>query len=260
MATTLSATIDTLKSVKRSFRSGGGSYDAAASALGGFASQASDKTFMRGVGDLISLTKNIVAEPDIKENRKALQFLAGRLAMVVPNIIKQPVREADPQFRERSNGFMEELLYQAAPFGQKPAKVDPYGNKLEKPGTMAGRPLDVTDAGTDKVNPIDRMLIKWADSGAWSKAENPADRKPWFPAPITNAEFKHTKTGKNVKMSSAQLDEYRQLAGRRAAALLKSQNLNMENPTARDIEKAKEAISQARSDMRKALASKFSKP
>lgn len=260
VATTLSATIDTLKSVKRSFRSGGGSYDAAASALGGFASQASDKTFMRGVGDLISLTKNIVAEPDIKENRKALQFLAGRLAMVVPNIIKQPVREADPQFRERSNGFMEELLYQAAPFGQKPAKVDPYGNKLEKPGTMAGRPLDVTDAGTDKVNPIDRMLIKWADSGAWSKAENPADRKPWFPAPITNAEFKHTKTGKNVKMSSAQLDEYRQLAGRRAAALLKSQNLNMENPTARDIEKAKEAISQARSDMRKALASKFSKP
>jgi hypothetical protein len=245
--------------VKRSYRAGGTSYDAAASALGGFASQAQDKTFMRGVGDLIGLVKNVVAEPDIKDNRKALQFLAGRTAMVIPNIIKQPIREMDPQFRERSTGFMEEMLYQAAPFGQKAAKTDPYGQQLSKPGTMASRPIDVTDTGTNAVNPIDKMLIKWADSGNWSKAQDPGDRKPWFPSPINNAEFKHAKTGQNVKMNADQLAEFRELAGKRAVALLKLKKLNIDNPTARDIEIVKKTISEARSDMKQRLAYKFSK-
>jgi N12 class adenine-specific DNA methylase len=259
VATLLSSTIDTIKSVKRSDRAGGTSYDAAASAMGGFASQAQDKTFMRGVGDLIGLVKNIVAEPDIKENRKALQFLAGRVAMVVPNIIKQPIREMDPQFRDRSTGFMEEMLYQAAPYGQKPAKVDPYGQVLHKPGTAASRPLDVADTGTDTVNPIDRMLVKWSDSGKWSKAADPSDRKPWFPAPIMNAEFKHSKTGQNVKMNGEQLAEFREKAGKRAMVLLKAGNLNTQNPTARDVEKVKEIISKSRSDIKKMLAFKFSR-
>ena len=260
VATTLSATIDTIKSMKRSMRSGGNYYDASASALGGLASQAQDKTFMRGVSDLIGLVKNVVAEPDLKENRKALQFLAGRVAMAVPNIIKQPIREADGQFRERSNGAIEELLYQIAPAGQKPAKIDPYGQVIAKPGTIASRPWDVTDMGTNPVQPWDAMLIRWQDSGKWSKAPDPSDRKPWFPAPILNAEFKHPKTGQNVKMSAEQLATFREMAGKRAAALLKSQNLNMENPTAMDVQKVKDIISQSRSEMKKALAFKFSRP
>lgn len=259
VATLLSATIDTIKSVKRSNRAGGGTYDAAAAAMGGFVSQAQDKTFMRGVGDLIGLVKNIVAEPDIQENRKALQFLAGRVAMVVPNIIKQPIREADSQFRERSEGFVEEMLYQVAPYGQKSAKVNPYGEKLEKPGSSLTRPLDVADTGTDKVNPIDRMLIKWQDSGKWAKADDEKDRKPWFPAPIMNAEFKNPQTGQNVKMNSAQLAEFREQSGKRAMALLKLQKLNMDNPTAMDVEKVKDIISKSRSDMKKMMAFKFAR-
>jgi hypothetical protein len=259
IATTLSATIDTIKSVKRSLRAGGDYYNASASALGGFASQAQDKTFMRGVGDLIGLIKNVVAEPEIQENRKALQFLAGRVAMVVPNIIKQPIREADPQFRERSNGFIQELLYQIAPIGQKPAKIDPYGNKIEKPGTMASRPLDVTDTGTDKVNPIDKMLIKWQDSGKWAKAPDEEDRKPWFPSAILNADFKHKVSGKTVAMDDKQLAEYREVAGKRLTALLKHEAVNFDNPSMLDVLKVKKATAQARSDARKILAYKFSK-
>lgn len=250
LATTLAATIDLMKSVKRADRSGKGGYDAAAEALGGLASQAQDKSFMKGISDLVALATNLTAQPDLQENRKFQQFLAGRVAMVIPNIIKQPIREADGLYRERSNSFMQEMLYQIAPAGQKEAKVDPYGRPAEKTGTAAGRIIDVTDAGTDKVHPVDAMLLRFRD-------KHPGDS--WFPAPIISAEFKHPKTGQNVKMNEAQLSEFRTLAGKRADAILKREVVNFTNPSMMDVEKVKKAVSQARTDMKKALAFKFAR-
>ena len=262
-ATAVSATIDTMASYKRGLRAGQDVSSMGANILGSLVDQSKEKTFMSGLGDLVGMVENLRASEEFREppDRKAKQFLAGRVALLIPNIVRQPIREADTNYRERTDSFMTELLYTIAPIGQKPAKVDPYGNEETKRGNSAGRMFDPLDIGTkNDANPIDKMLIRWRDSGKWAQAPNKSDRTPWFPESITNAEFKHTKTGQNVKMSSAQLDEYRRMAGKRAAALLKGQNLNMEKPTARDIEKVKEAISQARSDMRKALASKFSKP
>jgi hypothetical protein len=202
----------------------------------------------------------------LQENRKFHQFLAGRIAMVVPNIIKQPIREGDSMFRERSNGFMEELLYQVAPTGQKPAKVDPYGREARKPVLMDGgladsvaRSVDIADTGTDKVHPVDRMLIKWRDSGKWAKAADPNDRKPWFPSPILKAEFKHRRTGQNVEMDAAQLKEFREMAGKRTLALLKLNRINYDSPTERDVEAVKNAVSKARTDAKTILSIKYSR-
>lgn len=250
LATTLAASIDLMKSIKRSQRSGKGAADAASEALGGFAAQAQDKSFMKGISDLVSLATNITAQPDLQDNRKFQQFLAGRVAMVIPNIIKQPIREADNVYRERSDSFMQELMYQAVPIGQKEAKVGPYGDEMVKTGNALGRTVDVTDAGTDKVNPVDSMLLRFRD-------KHPGQE--WFPAPIVNAEYRHPGTGQNVKMTEAQLTEFRKLAGTRTEAILKRENVNLTNPTVLDVEKVKKAVTEARADMKKALAFKFSK-
>lgn len=250
MATTLAASIDIMKAVKRSLRSGEGGEAAASAALGGFIAQTQDKSFLRGIGDLTDLVTNALATPDIKENRKIQQFFASRVAMAMPNIIKQPIREADGQFRERADSFAQELLYQVAPYGQKPGKVDPYGETAMKTGNAALRPIDVFDTGTEKVNPIDSMLLRFRD-------RNP--NKAWFPLPITNAEFTHPVTKKPVKMTPSQLAEFREQAGKRAMALLKLQKVNLQNPTEQDVERVKQIISKSRSDMKKALAYKFAR-
>lgn len=250
LATTLAATIDMMKAVKRSGRSGKDSQGTALEALGGFVAQAQDKSFMRGISDLIALATNAVAEPDVKENRKLQQFFASRVAMVVPNIIKQPIREADSVYRERSQNFMEELLYSVAPYGQKEAKIDPYGRQAVKTGTAAGRVVDVADIGTDKVHPIDAMLLRFRD-------KYPAEA--WFPSPIVNAEFKHRVTGKEVKMSESQLAEFRSMAGTRTDTILKREAINFSNPSKIDIAKVKKSVTQARTDVKNMLSFKFSR-
>ena len=259
LATTLAATIDTIKAVKRAHRSGKDNYDAAAEALGGLVAQAQNKSFLRGVSDLMALISNAMTEPDLRENRKFQQFLASKVAMVMPNIIKQPIREADGLYRERSNDFMQELLYQVAPIGQKSAKVTPWGDQAEKTGFAATRIFDVTDAGTDTIHPVDKMLLTWRDSGKWAKAPDEADRRPWFPAPISNATFTHKVTGQTVKMDEAQLSEFREKAGKTTAAKIKSLNLNYDSPTALDIENVRKAVADSRRMMKDALSHKFSR-
>ncbi len=250
MATTLAASIDLMKSVKRTLRGGGDASQAAGAALGGFASQAQDKSFMKGISDLVSLGTNLLADPDLKDNRKMQQFVAARFAMAMPNIIKQPIREADDNFRDKSDGFMQELMYQMVPYGQKAAKVDTYGDEAKKVGTSVSRIADVTEAGTDTVEAHDEMLMRFRD-------KHPD--KAWFPAPIVNAKFKNTRTGKEEDMSEPQLEEFKTLAGKRVAALLKLEVFNMKNPTEFDIDKMKKAVTKGRTDMKHALSFKFSR-
>lgn len=249
IATTLAATIDTMKSVKRTTRGGGDASQAAGAALGGFVAQAQDKSFMKGLSDLIALGTNIIADPDVRDNRKLQQFLAGRLAMAIPNIIKQPIREADDNFRERSDSFLQELMYQAVPYGQKAPKIDPYGNESVKTGNAVGRTVDVFDTGTDTVNRYDSMLLRFRDLHP---------DQAWFPSAITHAEYKNPRTGKTEKMDDAQLQEFRVMSGKRAAALMKRESFNTNQPTKYDIDKMKKAHSQAREEIKKVLSFKYS--
>jgi hypothetical protein len=261
LATALGSTVDTLKSLKKGIRNGLDVDDLAKSALGGMVSMAKDKSYLKGFADTIEVMQNLGSMGDKEGNkasddRRVKQFLAGRLAMLMPNIIKQPIREADPAFRERTDTFLEELMYQALPYGQKQAKVSPYGEAEVKTGTAAGRVIDFTDAGTTKPTPWDNMLIRWKDSGKWKNTE---DGKPWFPQPIVSATFRNGKTGKEQDMTPEQLSEFKTMAGKRATAILNRMNLNIDNPQAKDIEKAKMAISTARSEVKKMLTPKFSK-
>lgn len=250
MATALAATVDTIRNIKRSVRRGEGAGQAGMAVLGSLGAQAKDKTFMRGFSDFVELSTATLTEPDIEKNRRLKQFTASRAAMVVPNFVKQPIREADPAYRERADSFMEELLYQAAPYGQKEAKVDAYGQPVMKPGTTLSRIIDVTESGKEQVNPYDAMLLRWSESGKG---------KAWFPSRITTATFKNVRTGEEQQMDEAQLAEFRELAGKRVMAMLKSRSFNLENPSVIDVEAMKDIHSKARSDIKKALAYKFSR-
>lgn len=265
LATAMGSTVDTIKAIKRGMREGKDVSSIVSNMLGSMVSQAKDKSFLRGFSDVIDLGDNVIESireksgdgDSIADNRKLRQFLAGRVAMLMPNIIKQPVREADSAFRERTNSFIEELFYQTLPFGQKEAKVDPYGDVQTKTGTAAVRPFDFTDAGTNQVNPFDTMLIRWRDSGKWKDTEG---GKPWFPQPIVSSSFRNLATGKEQDMTPQQVTEYRDLAGKRATAILKGMNLNTTAPTVNDIELAKKAFSEARRQVKQMIAVKYSKP
>ena len=259
LATALGATIDSIKSFKRTLRAGGDVSEAGAEIMGGLVSQAQDKTFLRGLGDAVDLLSNAVASPDLKENRKFQQFLAGRLAMVIPNVIKQPIRESDRVYRDKSNGFVEELSYQMFPRGQKEAKIDQWGEESEKTGTSLTRLIDVTDGGTDKVHPVDTMLLKWRDSGDWSKLPDESDRKPWFPSDIYKSDYKDPVTGIRMEMDKKQLTEFRTRSGKLTAAMLAQTKLNYEKPTFSDVEKVKKVISKARRQVKLALSYKFAR-
>lgn len=251
ISTTLAATIDLIKSFKRANRAGEDYSQAAAASLGGFAAQAQDKSFMRGASDLVDLATNIVAEPDVKDNRRFQQFLASRFAMLFPNVIKQVIRETDGNFRERSDSFMQEVLYQVAPAGQKPAKIDPYGQEVKKTGNALGRVVDMTDAGTNEVNKVDGMLLRFRD-------KHPD--KAWFHGAIIHATYRNTHTGEEEKMTGEQLSTFREMAGKRTSAILKGQYINYANPSEVDVKKVKTAYEKAKAQTKKGLAYRFSKP
>ena len=245
-ATTIAATIDLAKSIKQSLRSGKGYSDAATAAIGGLVAQTQDKSYMQGVSDLIKLGNHMTeSDVELSNDKQLRQFAASRFGMFIPNIIKQPIRESDDNFRERADTFMEEILYQVVPSGQKQAKLDPYGEKIIKAGNSVSRIIDVSDAGTTQVRPADALLLRWRD-------KNPG--KAWFPAEIGYADFTNPRTKQKSKMNENQLSEFREKAGKRATALLKQQSLNTTNPTQADVDKIRNAHSKAREEVKRILS------
>ncbi len=244
LGTTLGLTIDAIKNFKQKQRSGGNVGDAALSILGGTVAAAQEKTYLSGISDLFSLGVDSIADEDFKFDARMQRFAASRLGMVIPNVIKQPIRESDPYFRDKAGSFTEEMMYQAVPAGQKEAKTTPYGEKESKPGSSVSRIFDIGNTGTHTVNPIDEMLLRF-------ESRNPGEG--WFPSD-PRATFTDPRTGEeNVKMTPAQASEFKEKAGKRAVALLKREVLNLDNPTERDKEVAKKAFTKARSDVKKLL-------
>jgi hypothetical protein len=243
LGTTLGITIDSL----RMMRNRKPDDSLFLSLLGGIVAQTQEKTYLQGLSDMVRLGIDAVGDEEFQGNKQIARFAAGRMAMLMPNIIRQPVREADPNFRERADDFMTEFMYQVVPAGQKPPKRDLYGEAVEKTGTMVGRMVDFTDAGTSTVSPIDEALLRFA-------ASNPSEQ--WFPSAITSSTYTDRATGEQVSMTAAQLDRFREMTGQRVAALTKRAAINTKNPTQKDIETIKAIVSKARADAKKLIAIK----
>ena len=241
-ATVLGISTDTMKKFKQWKRSGKDASGLASSLLYGCISSAKEKTFLSGVSDAMDLVA-AVSKNNEQSDVAIQRFAASRLAMPVANLIKQPFRESDPYYREKTDNFWEDLAYNMVPYGQKEIKIDPYGEKVEKTGNSVLRIFDVTDAGTNPVNPYDAALLRY-------DAKHPG--KNWFPSDAQGT-FTDLRTGEDTKMTPAQLTQFREMAGKRATALMKRKAINLANPTELDIEAMKDAISQGRREMKKIL-------
>lgn len=242
LATQLATTIDTLRELKAAHR-GRQTYEDARKAMqSALVSQVSDKSFFKGLSDLKNL---IFGESDIN------RFAAERMvSLAIPNLIRQPVRESDPVFREKGDGFTEQLLAAAYPQGL-PAKHNVYGEKQEKDTALEGgwgslqRIFDFTDAGaTKKAKPYDDMLLKY-------QQQHPA--KAWAPGPAESS-YKDPTTGKETKMNAKQAAFFHEKAGKIVLANLSRETFNLKNPTEADIKKFQNTVDNARSTTRKALA------
>lgn len=230
-ATVLGGTVDTLRNAKAAARGRISKADALGSMLFGFVAQANDKTSLRGAADLMAILKN---------EKPLDRYAADRIASIVPNLIKQAVRESDPVFREKPTEFVEMLQRAAWPRGG-PAAVDLYGEPQDKKGSDVGRVLDFTDFGTEKVRPWDEMLWRY-------RQKNPGD----FYAPQTPMTT-YEQGGKTVKMTPAQAARFKELAGLRTVALLKLQPFNLTEPTEADRKRFEATVTKARSEVKKAL-------
>jgi len=92
----------------------------------------------------------------------------------------------------------------------------------------------------------DRVLLNWNSRDDVTKAKYPR-------APRRNMTF----GGEKRNFSDKQYEEYSLLAGQIAQQLVSSANLNVDNPTQRDIDLITDSISRARSMARRVLGPKF---
>lgn len=234
IATVLATTIDTMRELKQSSRGRQSGGDAIGAAVSSFANQLSDKTFLKGLGDAY---RTVMGEQNMSK------FAADKIAMAVPNLIKQPIREFDEYFRSPADSFDKELLSAIFPYGIRQEKVDIYGDKAQKHGNSLSRIFDFSDSGAVAVKKVDSMLWKYQQMNPDAKG---------IP---TEASDKYTPvTGKGqVQMTDTQARMYRERAGRILSNILKTRTFNYDAPTALDIEQLNKYIDVSREAAKKSL-------
>jgi hypothetical protein len=234
VATILATTVDTLREFKAVMKNRKTTSEAITATISSFANQLSDKTFLKGLGDF-----NKAVQGEVKAN----QFVADKLAMAMPNLIRQPLREFDPNYRASTDNFGKALLYAIAPYGQKEPKVDIYGAESQKTGASIGRVFDFTDSGSVVANNVDKMLWRYMQ------------RNPEGLSIPTEAGASYTpiKGQGSVKMTDNQARMYRQLAGKQFAARVQALALNYQNPTDNDIKKVRKAAEESRDSAKRIL-------
>jgi RNA polymerase sigma factor (sigma-70 family) len=233
-ATILGTTADTIAAMKASRRDKE-SFDALGALMQSIGQQAEEKTFLRGIGDMISALQG--ARRGERQNYAA-QFLASW----VPNIIRQPIAKLDPYVRERSGGFGERLASNIIPQTAAP-KVDVYGEKIAQPGLAAWRTLvPVNVRSAPEVNRIDRLLANWYQA-------HPDEA--WAPLPLTRTVRLNQKETRHL--TGSELSAYSIRAGRLAAQMLRHAAVNVEHPTAEDLKRVKNAFTSARTITRREM-------
>ncbi|MFT4177534.1 MAG: strawberry notch C-terminal domain-containing protein [Luteolibacter sp.] len=233
-ATQLGATIDMMRSFKMVSKGRATFGEAGGKVLSGLVAQANDKTTLRGMSDMIALASG---------DRPLDRYAADRIGIIVPNMLKQAVRETDPVFREKGQSFSEMLAQSLFPYGQQEAARDLYGNEKTKAGNALTRIFDPTDTGIKEMSVADQVIFNW-------NRQNPSDTKaPQEP----NYNYKDPVTGKNQRMTPGQHAKFSEIAGKRAEVLLKRQHFNIKNPTEYDMKRLEAALTEARTFSRAML-------
>ena len=201
-----------------------------------------DKTFLQGVSDLF----NAINDPERFGTKWAVNIATG----FIPNLIRQPIRTADPLIREsdipNDMGFWSSLGrrvgYSVNPQGQMPA-IDVWGREQAKnTGTGSPQtdwmlrlfsPADTKDAAG--VDYLDVALLRY----------NMAHDKP-FGITAPSREIQKTINGKplRVSLNDAEYDEMTRKAGHAARTAI-GDRFKGRDLTENDVELIKDIISRA---------------
>ena len=175
-ATALAAMVDMHVAINRN---GGLKPGVASEWLSTVKDQMKDKTFLQGMSNLF----NAIEDPD----RFAERIAAGTVTGFVPNIVRQPIKEADPYVRNSnpraSDGFFTSIAkavgYSVRP-QMAPVKMDVWGNPVlknrgelvggAKPTDLAFRIFDPTNLAINpQSDPLDRWIYRYNLQTADSK-------------------------------------------------------------------------------------------
>ena len=238
MATMVSTMVDALTAFDQA--KDGKYADIPATVFSSIRGNLADKTFLQGVGNLVS-----IVEGDEFAMQKAV---TSTLAGFNPNIIRSTARAFDPYIRDMKNRDKgpDYVKTVAERFGQTvmPAeanapipKMDRTGKPIERNGGglyNAVVPFKVQDA--TKTTKIDAMVKRWND-----RAEG-GDR--WWPS---TPEPEKAKVGREeIAMTPGEYVEYQKVVGTIAQKMLANQSFNYDNPAERDILKLKKIYEEAR--------------
>jgi len=219
----------------------GHSADIPATVFASIRGNLSDKTFLQGVGNLVSIVEG--------DEFAMSRAVTGTLAGFNPNIIRSTARAFDPYIREtRTKGTgigaaAQRFSYQALPaaFNAPEPKIDKSGKPIEREGSgvyNAVVPFAVQSAV--KTTKIDAMVKRWN--------ENVPSEKRWWPSSPVAAEIVYGK--EKIKMTDGEYAEYKRVAGEIAERRLSVKTFNYDRPKERDIERLKEVYEDARASAR----------
>ena len=193
------------------------------------------KTYMRGMDDLGNL---------LNGQNNVGTWTAGQLGTVlVPNLIRQPLREMDPYVRDTKTGkdTLKGIAYSVlpAPMLAPPPLRTPEGVEIKKRGNALIRaisPVSFEDA--PEASKLDQFMMKY-------NRKNPSD--PFYVSRPT-ASYK-TLTGNDKKMTPEQYSRFTKSAGEKTKMAVAPLLAMGRTPEAKD--KISSAIQKARTDAKR---------
>lgn len=165
IATVLGTTIDSIIEIKRMHKmkslglDGGSAANALTNIIGSLMSQTEDKSFFQGYSNIVKTIDSLRRAGDAPLDL-ARGFLKQIISGVVPNLIRQPIRNADPLVRDSKDKA--DLLYSALPLGAFAGPViDYYGRETEKGGTSLSRILFRAANKQYEREPAEKWITEW---------------------------------------------------------------------------------------------------
>lgn len=231
IATVLGTTVDLIRSIKRN----GTPTESLASVWNYMVAQTNSKTFLQGIANIATILEG-KSDPVGATQRTLLQAL-------VPNIIRQPLRNLDDYVRDTKTA---PAIYTLLPKGDlAEPKVDVYGNEIRKGSNPVMRLFFASPLATEPVlQSTDELLMNWNRANP-SMAYAPEQAKAVYKG----------RDGKEKEMTAEETSRYRLAAGRLASVKLRAVATpsRVANPTEADIEAVRNAFSEARREVRERM-------
>jgi RNA polymerase sigma factor (sigma-70 family) len=231
IATVLGTTTDLIRSIKRN----GSTTENLASLWNYMVAQTNSKTFLQGIANISTILEG-KSDPVGATKRTVLQAL-------VPNIIRQPLRNLDDYVRDTKTA---PATYTLLPTGNlAEPKVDVYGNEIRKGSSPVMRLFFNSALATEPVlEATDNLLMNW----------NRANPSMAYAPEQAKAVYKD-RNGKEVEMTAEETRRFRLASGRLASVKLRAITTpaRVANPTEDDIEAIRKAFSEARRETRERM-------